>query len=61
MTGGTQSASAVGEGLTDAGRVAAQELIAEYEGDWGRLPAESRRRARQFMLDAGLLEDQPTS
>jgi hypothetical protein len=43
----------------DAGRAAALELIAEYEADHGSLPAESRRRARQFMLEVVEPEDQP--
>ncbi|MDX6251747.1 MAG: hypothetical protein QOF10_5107 [Kribbellaceae bacterium] len=40
-----------------AGRAAARELIAEYEADQGPIPDESRQRAREFMLDAGLLDD----
>jgi hypothetical protein len=40
-----------------AGRAASRELIAEYEAENGSLPEESRRRARQFMMDAGLLDD----
>jgi hypothetical protein len=40
-----------------AGRSAARELIAEYEADQGPIPDESRQRAREFMLDAGLLDD----
>lgn len=40
-----------------AGRAAARELIAEYETEHGQLPDESRQRARQFMMDAGLLDD----
>ena len=44
--------------LHAAGRTAARELIAEYEQEHGPLPAESRRRARQFLIEAGLLEDE---
>ena len=40
-----------------AGRAAARELIADYERDHGPLPEESRRRARQFLAEAGLLEE----
>ncbi|HEY0617832.1 MAG TPA: DUF1778 domain-containing protein [Kribbella sp.] len=40
-----------------AGRTAAREMIAEYEADQGPIPDESRQRAREFMLDAGLLDD----
>jgi hypothetical protein len=40
-----------------AGRAAAVELIAEYEHDHGPLPEESRQRAREFLDDAGLLDD----
>ncbi len=41
-----------------AGRAAARELIAEYEQEHGPLPAESRRRAREFLIEAGLLDDE---
>jgi 4'-phosphopantetheinyl transferase EntD len=37
-----------------AGRAAARELITQYEAEHGPLPDESRQRARQFMMDAGL-------
>lgn len=40
-----------------AGRAAARELITEHEAEQGSLPDESRQRARQFMMDAGLLDD----
>jgi hypothetical protein len=40
-----------------AGRAAARELVAEYEVEHGQLPAESRGRARQFMMEAGLLDN----
>jgi hypothetical protein len=43
--------------LHAAGRTAARELIAEYEVEHGQLPDESRQRARQFMMEAGLLDD----
>ncbi len=42
-----------------AGRAAARELVAEYEREHGPLPAASRQRARQFLAEAGLLEDEP--
>ena len=38
---------------------AARELIAEYEGEHGPLPAASRERARQFLIEAGLIDDEP--
>jgi hypothetical protein len=41
------------------GRAGARELVAEYEQEYGRLPAESRQRARDFMLESGLLDDEP--
>lgn len=40
-----------------AARAAAREMIAEFETENGPLPEESRLRARQFMMDAGLLDD----
>jgi hypothetical protein len=40
-----------------ADRAAARELVAEYEVEHGQLPDESRRRARQFMMEAGLLDN----
>jgi hypothetical protein len=43
--------------LHAAGRAAASELVAEYETEHGQLPDESRQRARQFMMEAGLLDD----
>lgn len=42
-----------------AGRAAARELVADYERDHGPLPAASRQRARAFLADAGLLDDEP--
>jgi uncharacterized protein (DUF1778 family) len=42
-----------------AGRAAARELIAEYESERGPLPRSSRERARQFLLETGLLDDPP--
>jgi hypothetical protein len=36
------------------GRAAARELITQYEAEHGPLPDESRQRAREFMMDAGL-------
>ena len=44
--------------LHAAGRAAARELIAEYEQEHGPLPAESRRRARDFLIESGLLDDE---
>jgi hypothetical protein len=44
--------------LHTAGRAAASELIADYEQEHGPLPAESRRRAREFLIEAGLLNDE---
>jgi 4'-phosphopantetheinyl transferase EntD len=44
--------------LHAAGRAAARELIAEYEQEHGPLPAESRRRAREFVIESGLLDDE---
>jgi hypothetical protein len=41
------------------GRAAARELVAEYESEHGKLPEESRQRARQFLMEAGLLDDEP--
>jgi hypothetical protein len=42
-----------------AGRAAARELVAEYESEHGPLPAASRQRARQFLIEAGLIDDEP--
>jgi hypothetical protein len=42
-----------------AGRAAARELVAEYESEHGPLPAASRERARQFLADVGMLDDDP--
>jgi hypothetical protein len=39
-----------------SGRATARELIADYESEHGPLPEESRRRARQFLAEAGLLD-----
>jgi hypothetical protein len=39
------------------GRAAAQALIADYETVHGPLPSVSRQRARQFLLETGLLAD----
>ena len=38
---------------------AADRLIAEYENEHGPLPAESRQRAHQFLVEAGLIDDEP--
>ena len=43
--------------LQAAGRAAARELIADYEQEHGPLPAASRQRARQFLAEVGLLDD----
>jgi hypothetical protein len=45
--------------LHAAGRAAARELVAEYESEHGPLPVESRQRARQFLIEAGLIDDEP--
>ena len=45
--------------LHAAGRGAARELIAEYETEHGPLPVTSRLRARQFLTEAGLIDDEP--
>ncbi|EFC84425.1 hypothetical protein [Parafrankia sp. EUN1f] len=45
--------------LHAAGRAAARELVAEYEVEHGKLPEESRARAREFLLETGLLDDEP--
>lgn len=42
-----------------AGRAAARELVAEYEIEHGPLPAASRRRAREFLIEIGLISDDP--
>jgi Protein of unknown function (DUF1778) len=42
-----------------AGLAAARELIADYEHGHGPLPAAARQRAREFLLEAGLLDDEP--
>jgi hypothetical protein len=41
-----------------AGRAAARELVADYENEHGPLPTASRQRARQFLEEAGLLDDE---
>jgi len=45
--------------LHAAGRDAARELVAEYESEHGPLPAASRQRARQFLIETGLIDDEP--
>jgi hypothetical protein len=45
--------------LNAAGRAATRELVAEYESEHGPLPAASRQRARQFLIEAGLIDDEP--
>jgi hypothetical protein len=40
-----------------AGRAAAREMIEEYERENGPIPEEARQRAREFMREAGLLDD----
>lgn len=42
-----------------AGRAAARQLVAEYESEHGPLPTEARRRARQALRQAGLLDGVP--
>ena len=44
--------------LQAVGRAAARELVAEYESEHGPLPAASRLRARQFLIEAGLIDDE---
>ena len=44
--------------LQAAGRAAARELVADYEQTHGPLPAASRQRARQFLAEVGLLDDE---
>ena len=39
------------------GLAAAQEMIEEYERDNGPIPESARQRARDFMREAGLLDD----
>ena len=46
------------EAATEKARAAARELIAEYEHEHGPLPAASRQRARQFLAETGLLDDE---
>jgi uncharacterized protein (DUF1778 family) len=43
--------------LLAAGRAAARDLVADYEQEHGPLPAASRQRARQFLAEVGLLDD----
>jgi hypothetical protein len=43
--------------LNAAGRAAAHELVADYESEYGPLPAASRQRARQFLIEAGLIDE----
>lgn len=38
-------------------KAAAQEMVAEYEAEFGKIPEEDRLRARQFMLESGLLDE----
>ena len=45
--------------LHAADRAAARELVSEYETKHGPLPAESRQRAHQFLIEAGLIDDEP--
>jgi uncharacterized protein (DUF1778 family) len=45
--------------LHAAGRAAARELVIDYEQQHGPLPAASRQRARQFLQEVGLLDDEP--
>ena len=41
-----------------AGRTAARELLADYEREHGPLPQASRDRAREFLVEAWLLDDE---
>jgi hypothetical protein len=45
--------------LHAAGRAASCELVTEYESEHGPLPAASRERARQFLIETGLIDDEP--
>jgi hypothetical protein len=45
--------------LQSAGRAAARELVAEYESEHGQIPAASRQRAHEFLIEAGLIDDEP--
>ena len=45
--------------LNAAGRAGARELVAEYESEHGPLPDASRQRARQVLIEAGLIDDEP--
>jgi regulator of protease activity HflC (stomatin/prohibitin superfamily) len=45
--------------LHAAGRAAARELVAEYQREHGPIPAASRRRAREFLIETGLTDDEP--
>jgi hypothetical protein len=45
--------------LHTAGRAAARELVTEYETEHGPLPPESRQRAHQFLIETGLIDDEP--
>ncbi|GAA0944006.1 hypothetical protein GCM10009554_37840 [Kribbella koreensis] len=40
-----------------AGLAAARELVEEYEAENGPISEEHRRNAREFMMEAGLLDD----
>ncbi len=51
-------AEAATEKARNAALAAARDLIAEYEQEHGPLPAESRRRAREFLIESGLLDDE---
>jgi hypothetical protein len=42
--------------LHAAGREAARELLADYEREHGPLPQASRYRAREFLVETGLLD-----
>lgn len=45
--------------LHAAGRAAALEMVAEFEREHGKLPEESRQRAREFLREGGLLDEEP--
>ncbi len=45
--------------LQAAGRAATRELVTDYESGHGPLRAASRHRAREFLAEAGLLDDEP--
>jgi hypothetical protein len=41
-----------------AGLAAANEMVAEYERDFGPIPESAHQRAREFLRDIGILDDE---